>query len=120
MKPRLNAYLKQIQSGDFKTKKLCVIAILKESPKTLEYFRKNTNYSHQSLTSVLSVLCDEGMVRMSSSADNNFSIFSLVDSEENQIKLAKERFAEKKELFIARGLKQGFITYDENNKLVIS
>ena len=62
MKPRLNAYLKQIQSGDFKTKKLCVIAILKESPKTLEYFRKNTNYSHQSLTSVLSVLCDEGMV----------------------------------------------------------
>ena len=30
-----------------------------------------------------------------------------------------QRLAEKKELFIARGLKEGFVGYDENNKLVI-
>ncbi len=36
-----------------------------------------------------------------------------------QIILAKQRLAEKKELFIARGLKDGFVGYDENNKLVI-
>ena len=119
MKPSLNAYLKQINSGELKTKKIRVIKILHESPKTIEYFRNKTDFSHQSVTAVLSILCDEGMVRMSSSADDKFSLFSLVDSEENQIILAKQRLEEKKELFIARGLKEGFIGYDENNKLVI-
>ena len=119
MKPSLNAYLKQINSVELKTKKLRVIKMLHESPKTIEYFRNKTDFSHQSLTSILSTLCDEGMVRMSSSADDKFSLFSLVDSEENQIILANQRRAEKRELFIARGLKDGFIGYDSDNKLVI-
>lgn len=119
MTPRLNAYLKQIQSGELKTKKLRVIKELHQSPQTIEYFRTKIGMSHQSVTAVLSILCDEGMVRMSSSADDKFSLFTLVDSEENQIILAKQRLAEKKELFIARGLKDGFIGYDESNKLII-
>jgi predicted transcriptional regulator len=119
MKPSLNAYIKQIQSGELKTKKLRVIKSLQESPKTIEHFRNKEGMSHQSVTAVLSNLCDEGLVRMSSSADDKFSLFSLVDSEESQMILAKQRFIEKRELFIARGMKEGFLEYDSNNKLTI-
>jgi DNA-binding MarR family transcriptional regulator len=119
MTPKFNAYITQINSGELKTKKLRVIKELYQRPQTIEYFRTKMGMSHQSVTAVLSILCDEGMVRMSSSADDKFSLFSLVDSEENQIILANQRRAEKRELFIARGLKDGFIGYDSDNKLVI-
>jgi len=119
MKPKLNAYIKQVNSGELKTKKLRVIKSLNESPKTIEYFRTVMGMSHQSVTAVLSILCDEGMVRMSSSSDAKFSLFSLVGSEQEQDNLAKQRRSEKRELFIARGLKDGFLQYDSNNKLTI-
>jgi predicted transcriptional regulator len=119
MKPKLNAYLKQIQSGELKSKKLRVIKELQQSPQTIEYFRTKVGMSHQSVTATLSHLCDEGMVRMSSSSDAKFSLFSLVGSEEEQDNLAKQRFIEKRELFIARGINQGFLQFDSNNKLTI-
>jgi hypothetical protein len=119
MKPKLNAYLKQIQSGELKTKKIRVIKELQQSPRTIEYFRTVAGMSHQSVTAVLSILCDEGIVKMSSSADAKFSLFTLASSEQEQDYLAKKRFAEKRELFIARGLKDGFLQYDSNNKLLI-
>jgi hypothetical protein len=119
MKPSLNAYIKQIQSGELKTKKLRVIKELQQSPRTIEHFRNVMGMSHQSVTAVLSILCDEGIVRMSSSADAKFSLFTLASSDQEQESLAKQRFAEKRELFIARGLKQGFLHYDSNNRLLI-
>jgi len=119
MKPKLNAYLQQIQSGELKTKKIRVIKELHQSPRTIEYFRNVMGMSHQSVTAVLSVLCDEGMVRMSSTTNDKFSLFSLVGSEQEQQNLAKQRHSEKRELFIARGLKDGFLQYDSNNKLII-
>ena len=119
MKPKLSAYLKQVQSGELKTKKLRVINELRQSPQTIEYFRTKLGMAHQSVTATLSNLCDEGVVRMSSSSDDKFSLFSLVDSDEAQEFLANQRRAEKRELFIARGLKDGFIGYDADNKLVI-
>jgi predicted transcriptional regulator len=119
MKLKFNAYIKQIQSGELKNKKLRVIKSLNESAKTIEYFRTVMEMKHQSVTSVLSILCDEGMVRMSSSSDAKFSLFTLVSSETEQEYLAKQRFIEKRELFIARGIKYGFLQLDANNKLTI-
>lgn len=119
MTPKLSAYLQQINSGELKTKKLRVIKELHQSPQTIEYFRTKARMSHQSVTATLSILCDEGMVRMSSSSDDKFSLFTLVESDEAQVFLANQRRAEKRELFIARGLKDGFIGYDTDNKLVI-
>lgn len=119
MKPKFNAYIKKIQSGELKTKKLRVIKELQQSPQTIEYFRTKLGMPHQSVTSALSILCDEGIVRMSSSADAKFSLFTLASSEQEQDYLAKQRFAEKRELFIARGIKDGFLQYDSNNRLLI-
>jgi DNA-binding transcriptional ArsR family regulator len=118
MKPKLNAYIKQINSGELKTKKLRVIKALHQSPKTIEHFRTVMGMSHQSVTAVLSILCDEGIVRMTSSSDAKFSLFSLVGNEQEQDYLAKQRRAEKRKLFIERGLKEGFIERDSNNKLI--
>ena len=119
MKPKLTAYLKQINSGELKTQKLRVIKELNQSPRTIEYFINNLEMKHQTITSSLSILCDEGMVRMSSSLNDKFSLFTLVQSDEEQIFLVNQRRAEKRELFIARGLKDGFIGYDSDNKLTI-
>ena len=119
MTPKFNAYITQINSGELKTKKLRVIKELHQSPKTIEHFRNVIGMSHQSVTAVLSILCDEGMVRMSSSRTDKFSLFSLVGSEQERDILAKQRRAEKRELYIARGLKDGFLGYDSDNKLVI-
>jgi hypothetical protein len=113
------SYNKQIQSGELKTKKIRVIKELQQSPRTIEHFRTVMRMSHQSVTAVLSVLCHEGIVRMSSSANANFSLFTLASSNQEQDNLAKQRLAEKRELFIARGLKHGFLQYDSNNKLSI-
>ena len=119
MTPKFNAYITQIHSGELKTKKLRVIKELHQSPKTIEHFRNKMGMSHQSVTAVLSILCDEGMVRMSSSRTDKFSLFSLASSEQERDNLAKQRRAEKRELFIARGLKEGFLQSDSNNKLTI-
>jgi predicted transcriptional regulator len=119
MKPKLSAYLKQIQTGELKNKKIRVINELHQSPQTIEYFRTKLGMAHQSVTATLSNLCDEGVVRMSSSADQKYSLFILVSSDEEQEFLIKQRSDEKKELYISRGLKDGFIGYDADNKLVI-
>lgn len=119
MKPKLTAYLQQINSGELKFKKLQVINELQKSPQTIEYFINKLGMKHQSVTSALSILCDEGIVRMGSSADKKYSKFSLVGSDAEQEVLINQRRAEKRELFIARGLKDGFIGYDADNKLVI-
>jgi hypothetical protein len=119
MKPKLSAYLKQIQTGELKFKKLKVINELQKSPQTIEYFINKLGMKHQSVTSALSILCDEGIVRMGSSADKKYSKFTLVGSDAEQEILIKERLAEKRELFIARGLKEEFLGYDEDNKLVV-
>jgi hypothetical protein len=46
-------------------------------------------------------------------------LFVLVENEEMQMRFARERFLEKKELFLAQGLKNGYIAYDSNNKLIL-
>lgn len=119
MTPKLNAYLEQIRSGKLNTKKLKVIKALQESPRTIEYFRNVEKMAHQSITAVLSILCDEGVVTMRAGASEKYSLFTLVHSEEMQLKLARERFLHKKELFITQGIKNGYIAYDENNRLII-
>ena len=119
MKPKLSAYLKQIQTGELKNKKIRVINELHQSPQTIEYFRTKLGMAHQSVTATLSTLCDEGIVRMSSSADKKYSKFTLVSSDAEQELLIKQRRDEKRESYIARGLKDGFIGYDSDDKLVI-
>ena len=119
MKPKLNAYLEQIRSGKLNTKKLQVIKMLQEKPRTIEYFRNVEKMPHQTITSVLSHLCDEGVVTMRASSSENFSLFVLVENEELQMQFARERFLEKKQQFLTQGLKNGYIAYDSNNKLIL-
>lgn len=120
MKSKFNSYLEQIRSGKLNSRKLIIIQELSNGNKTLEYFRNVLKIPHQSITSAMSVLCDEGVVRViNTNANDKFSIFQLVEDENEQLKLIQQRNLEKKELFISRGMKEGFIGYDENNKLVI-
>jgi hypothetical protein len=120
MTPKLKAYLQQIESGNLKNRRTQIINLLLQHPCTLKDFRGKLDIQHQSLTSALSVLCDEGLVMMKEGQDPKYSIFYVITDGELQEKIAKQRYELKKEAFFKQGVKQGYIRYNSEGEMIFS
>jgi predicted transcriptional regulator len=105
-------FIEQLESGAIKTKTARVLSHIRswrysEQLLTTEDLRNHLHYSHQTLTAILSNLLDLGMIKITGTVrtpGGTFSSYEYVINKEEQIKLERERKAEKYEQWLKRGL----------------
>jgi len=67
MKAKVKTWLEQLESGKIKSKTVIILNYIKQKTGdgewvTLVDMRRDLNISHQSLTAIISTLCDEGLI----------------------------------------------------------
>lgn len=77
MKPKVKTWLKQIESGMIATNTTKILHfIMRHDGCNIYQMRENLNISHQTLTAIISVLMDEGLVRASGEIEIDGSHYS--------------------------------------------
>lgn len=85
MKPKVKSYLNFLKSGQMKTKKDQILKIIIDNPGiTIDKIRDNKGLPHQTLTGIISVLMDDGVVYVSGEkSDENGKHYSRLYFESN-------------------------------------
>jgi hypothetical protein len=103
MKAKVKTWLAQLESGAIKSKTVKILNYIKRNTEqnrfvSLVDMRENLGISHQSLTGILSTLCDEGLLFSESEieyAGKYYSQFLYVSNEQTRKELRAQRLQEK-------------------------
>lgn len=103
MKAKVKTWLKNIENGTLKSYSEKVLQVIKNH--TIEgngvstfQLRRRMEMTHQTLTSRLSELNDEGLINVKGQVEINdtfYSVYIYIDNEEQRLNIIKERMLEK-------------------------
>lgn len=107
-------WIKQLNNGFLKSKTIIVLHYISKHPNTNLYaIRKSMPYmSHQTITSRISNLMDEGVIKITGDLEINdisYSIYLFVSDIEEQLYLKNQRAEEKFLSWVKQGLKEHII-----------
>lgn len=93
MKPKVKAYLKQIESGQIKTDKARILKyIIDNNGGNIIHLRSLLNIKHQTLTARISDLLDDGIIYVKGTFnDGKYSKFAYEPDKEKQKENRKKR-----------------------------
>lgn len=97
------AFIKQIRSGEYRSKQLKIYRALVDKPKNLDELRGSMGIAHQTLTSALSRLMDMGVVGQTDSG------LFYRSAEDQWQELAKVRDNERYERWVKVGKDNGWL-----------
>ena len=116
MKAKVKTWIANIENGNIKSNTEIILNFIIEESKfggvDIHGMRCELGISHQSLTSILSVLQDYGVIKVIDKIEhlnNWYSVFKYVDDLKERNYLAADREREK----VLNWLKQGFVKYDK-------
>lgn len=103
MKAKVKTWLAQLESGAIKSKTVTVLDYIKKNSEnfrfvTLVDMRQELRISHQSLTGIISNMCDEGLIYGGFEIEHNgsyYTQFRFIFDEENRARIRQERLREK-------------------------
>lgn len=103
MKAKVKTWLAQLESGAIKSKTVTVLDYIKKNSDNFRYvtlidMRQELRISHQSLTCIISNLCDEGLIYGGFEIEHNgshYTQFRFIADEENRTRIRQERLSEK-------------------------
>ena len=110
---KIKALIEQVESGKMETDIKKILKEIMSGPKKIDYFTKNFGMHYSTVTARISDLCDMGLVKKNIDPLGSYSYFSYVKDESEQLKLRELLEAEKKEVFIQRGIEKGWIQTTE-------
>jgi len=109
-KAKIDAWLKCVSSGNFKTAQVRVLNYIIDHPETtIHEIISTCKIKHQTVTSSLSLLMDEGgveIVREVKIGKEKYSVLRFVSDATKRHKLKQQRKGEKYVDWIARGLRE--------------
>jgi hypothetical protein len=116
MKAKVMTWLTNIENGNINSKTEIILNyIIRESEfggVDIHTMRIDLGIAHQSLTAILSILQDNGIVKVVDVIEimnNHYSVFKYVTEKKERNYLSQEREREK----VLNWLKQGFVKYDK-------
>lgn len=110
----LQAFEEMLKDGKRDSLKKRIVEMLMISPATIDTLIASTGIKYSSLTGRLSELNEIGYVRFLSGIDRQ-SLIAYVSDENQRQQIRTEVRNQKREVFLKRGIREGFLTYDETN-----
>lgn len=109
-KAKIKTYLIALHNGDIRNNQLEALDFIHRNPgTTIHEMRKELAIAHQSLTPVVSMLMDVGIIKevgQEKIKDSHYSKFAFVHEAEEQDRLAAERKKDKFTQWMAMGRKE--------------
>lgn len=109
---KIKALFDQIDSGKMESDLTKILKAIIEKPLTIEHFT-SLGMRYSTVTGRLSDLCDLGLIKKHTNPWGNYSWFSYVKNESDQLKLRNEIEEEKRQSFIKKGIEKGYIQTTE-------
>jgi predicted transcriptional regulator len=104
----VNNWLKMLENGYLDNMTVNVLRQIKGNPGTdIDELRNVMDISHQTITSIVSNLADEGLISYISDREKNnksYSVLKFVDSPFEQNRLKEVRIKEKYRLWLKKGI----------------
>jgi hypothetical protein len=126
---KVQTWLKHLKNGNLKSKTVRVLKYIQDHPNTNLYTMRNffdtadkNKITHPTLTSAISNLMDEGMVRLVGNvevAGNSYSSYYFVDDENDRYWIKKQRRAECFIRWAKQGLKDFPLLADDSLQVAL-
>ena len=108
-KAKLKAHLNNIRNGVYNNNRLKVYRAIDNGHCNIDKLSKHLGMGFHKISGRITELLDMGLIRCNK-VSGKYSLYTTVTDKEDQIKLRKQRYEAKKQAYLAKGEREGYLT----------